>query len=68
MPTIAQLGNLTRDETVWARVPAPQSLGGVDGQANIVHQNPCKICKEYALHVYNHTFDQDIGYLDAKEL
>jgi len=40
---------------------------GVDGQANLVHRNLCKICKEYALHVYNHAFDRDTEYLDAKE-
>jgi hypothetical protein len=39
----------------------------MDGQGNLVHRNPCKICKKYATHVYNHAFDWDIGYLNAKE-
>jgi hypothetical protein len=40
---------------------------GIDRQGNLVHRTPCKICKTYALHVYNHAFDRDNEYLDAKE-
>ena len=40
---------------------------GTDGQGNLVHRTPCKICKEYALHVYNHAFDHDREFLDAQE-
>jgi hypothetical protein len=41
---------------------------GIDGQGNLVHRTPCKICKTYALHVYNHAFNRDNEYLNAKNV
>jgi hypothetical protein len=40
---------------------------GVDRRGNLVYRTPCKTCKEYALHVYNHTFDCDKGFLDTQD-
>jgi hypothetical protein len=33
----------------------------------VVHCRDCEVCKEYALHVYQHEFKLDRKYLDVKE-
>jgi hypothetical protein len=39
----------------------------IDGEGIVLHRGTCDICKSYALHVYNHVYDHDKEYLDAKE-
>lgn len=42
-------------------------LWRADDHGNLVHRGPCEICREYALHVYEHVLDEDPAFLNMKD-
>lgn len=39
----------------------------INGEGIVLHRGTCDTCKSYVLHVYNHVYDHDNQYLDAKD-